>query len=401
MKGGRMPAERRPGEDLLKSVRAFVEEEVKPSVSKLDLDDEYPQAHVDKMRELGLFGTLIPQEYGGLGLPLQDYARIIIELSRGWMSLAGVLNSHFVSAWMIERFGTDEQRTGHLPRMATGEARAAISMTEPHGGSDLQAIKTVARREGDTFAIEGEKMWCTNGLHASLIMLLTKTDPEAEPRHKGMTTFVVEKRPRVHQQPGLEIPPLLEKLGYRGLEGTRMNWKGFKTPVSSALGGEEGVGLGFKQFMAGIEVGRINVAARAVGIALASYESAMDWARARTTFGKPIAQHQLIGAKLADMATKIRAAYLLTIEAARKKDAGERADLDAGAAKLFATELAEEAAFESMRIHGGAGYLQDADVARYYRDAPVLIIGEGSSEIQRIVIARRLVELAESGGSLI
>ena len=317
------------------------------------------------------------------------------------MSLAGVLNSHFVTAWMIERFGTHEQRTEHLPRMATGEVRAAISMTEPHGGSDLQAIKTVARREGEAFAIEGEKMWCTNGLHASIIMLLTKTDPEAQPRHKGMTTFVVEKRPGVHQQPGLEIPPLLEKLGYRGLEGTRMNWNGFKTPVSSVLGGEEGVGLGFKQFMAGIEVGRINVAARAVGIALASYESAMDWARTRTTFGKPIAEHQLIGAKLADMATKIRAAYLLTMEAARKKDAGERADLDAGAAKLFATELAEEAAFESMRIHGGAGYLQDADVARYYRDAPVLIIGEGSSEIQRIVIARRLVELAESGGSLI
>jgi butyryl-CoA dehydrogenase len=285
--------------------------------------------------------------------------------------------------------------------MATGESRAAISMTEPHGGSDLQAIKTTAKREGEEFAIEGEKMWCTNGLYASIIMLLTKTDPEAEPRHKGMTTFVVEKRPGVHRQPGLEIAPLLEKLGYRGVEGTRMNWLGFKTPVSSALGGAEGIGLGFKQFMAGIEVGRLNVAARGVGIAVASYEAAMDWARTRITFGKPIAEHQLIQAKLADMATKIRAAYLLTMEAARKKDAGERADLDVGTAKLFATELAEEAALESMRVHGGMGYLQAADVARYYRDAPVLIIGEGSNEIQRIVIARRLVELADSGASLI
>jgi butyryl-CoA dehydrogenase len=393
--------EQRAGEDLLKSLRAFVEEEVKPSAGRLDLDDEYPQAHVDRMKDLGLFGILIPQEYGGLALSLEDYVRIVVELSKGWMSLAGIISSHLVAAWMIESFGTDEQRSGLLPRMASGELRGAISMTEPHGGSDLQAIKTVARREGNRFAIEGEKMWCTNGLHASIIMLLTKTDPEAMPPHTGMTTFVVQKRPGVHLQPGLEIPPLLEKLGYRGLEGIRMNWQGFTTPVSSVLGGEQGIGLGFKQFMAGIEVGRINVAARGVGIALASYDAAMEWARTRTTFGKPIAHHQLIGAKLADMATKIRAAYLLTVEAARKKDAGERADLDAGAAKLFATELAEEAALESMRIHGGAGYLQDADVARYYRDAPVLIIGEGSNEIQRIVIARRLVEFAESGGSLI
>jgi alkylation response protein AidB-like acyl-CoA dehydrogenase len=394
-------AEQRAGEDLLKAVRDFVEGEVKPSVGKLDLDDEYPRAHVDRMKELGLFGVLIPQEYGGLGLWLEDYARIMIELSRGWMSLAGILNSHLVSAWMIERFGTEQQKTRHLPPMATGEARAAISMTEPQGGSDLQAITTRATREGEAFSIEGEKMWCTNGLHASIIMLLTKNDPEAVPRHRGMTTFVVQKQPGVHQQPGLEIPPLLEKLGYRGLEGTRLSWKGFRAPVTSVLGGEEGIGLGFKQFMAGIEVGRINVAARGVGIALASYEAAMDWARARTTFGKPIAQHQLIGAKLADIATKIRASYLLTLEAARKKDAGERADLDAGAAKLFATELAQEAVLESMRIHGGAGYLQDAAVARFYRDSPVLVIGEGSNEIQRIVIARRLVELAESGGSLI
>lgn len=396
-----MPADRPTGEDLPKLVREFVEDEVRPSVGRMDVDDEYPQAHVDRMKELGLFGILIPRDYGGLGLSLMEYARIIIQLSKGWMSLAGILNSHLVSAWMIEHFGTENQRSRHLPRMATGEIRAAMSMTEPHGGSDLQAIKTTARREGEGFAIEGEKMWCTNGLHASIIMLLTKTDPHAEPRHTGMTAFVVEKRPGVYSQPGLEIPPLLEKLGYRGLDGTRLIWQGFKAPISSVLGGEEGVGIGFKQFMAGIEVGRINVAARGVGIAWASYETAVQWARTRITFGKPIAEHQLIQAKLADMATKIRAAHLLTMEAARKKDAGERADLDAGMAKLLATELAEEAAFESMRIHGGMGYLQEADVARYYRDAPVLIIGEGSNEIQRIVIARRLVELADSGGSLL
>lgn len=392
---------RRRGEELLKSVREFVKEEVKPSAGRLDIEDEYPHRHVERMKELGLFGIITSRDFGGMHLPLVAYARIIMELSRGWMSLAGILNSHIVAAWMIERFGTDEQRTRHLPLMVKGEVRAAISMTEPHGGSDLQAIKTVATRRNDEFAIEGEKMWCTNGLHGGIIMLLTKTDPDAEPRHRGMTTFVIEKQPGTHEQPGLSIPPLLKKLGYRGLEGTRMTWKGFRTPVTSVLGGEEGVGLGFKQFMAGIELGRINVAARGVGIATASYDAAMDWARRRVTFGKPIAQHQLIQEKLAEMATKIRAAYLLTIEAARKKDAGERADLDSGMAKLFATELAEEAAVEAMRIHGGTGYLEDAEVARYYRDAPVLIIGEGSNEIQRVVISRRLVEMAESEGSLI
>jgi len=334
----------------------------------------------------------IAEEYGGLGLDLLTYVLIQIELSRGWMSLSGVLNTHFISAWMIQTFGTEEQRGRYLPRMATGELRFAYSMTEPHAGSDVQAIRTRARRDGDEYVIDGQKMWVTNGLRAGLVMLLAVTDPAAQPRHRGMTSFVIEKEPGRASQPGLEISAPLKKLGYKGVESVELAFDGFCTPVASVLGGGDQENAGFKQFMAGIEVGRVNVAARGVGVANAAFEAAIRYAQEREAFGKPIAEHQAIQLKLAQMATKIRASELLVLDAARRKDAGERADLEAGMAKLFATETAEEVALESMRIHGGYGYSQEYPVERLYRDAPLLILGEGSNEIQQLIIARRLLE---------
>jgi butyryl-CoA dehydrogenase len=308
------------------------------------------------------------------------------------MSLSGVLNTHFISAWMIKTHGTDEQRGRYLPRMATGELRFAYSMTEPHAGSDVQAIRTRAVREGDEYVVTGQKMWATNALRAGAIMLLTVTDPEAEQRHAGMTAFVIEKEPEVEEQPGLSIPGKLGKLGYKGVETTELVFDGFRTPASSALGGEAGIGQGFYQFMGGIELGRVNIAARAVGIATRAFEESIAYAQRREAFGKPIAQHQAVQLKLAQMATKIEAARLLTLQAAERKSAGERADLEAGMAKLFATEAAEEVALDAMRIHGGAGYSSELVIERIYRDAPVLILGEGSNEIQQLVIARRLLE---------
>jgi alkylation response protein AidB-like acyl-CoA dehydrogenase len=379
-------------QQIVATIREFVERDVLPVASELEHADEYPEELVETMKELGLFGVTIPEAYGGLGLDLTTYALVQVELSRGWMSLSGVLNTHFISAWMIGAYGTDEQRQAYLPRMATGELHFAYSMTEPHAGSDVQAIRTRAVREGDEYVISGQKMWATNGLRSGAVMLLAKTDPDADPPHRGMTAFIVEKEPNVHEQPGLMIPAPLRKLGYKGVESTELVFDGYRTPVSSILGGEEQEGQGFKQFMGGIELGRVNIAARAVGIATAAFEAAIRYAQEREAFGKPIAQHQAIQLKLAQMATKIEAARLLMLQAARRKDAGERADLEAGMAKLFATETAEEAALEAMRIHGGYGYSQEFLVERLYRDAPVLILGEGSNEIQQLVIARRLLE---------
>ena len=377
---------------VVATVREWVEREVYPVASEYEHADEFPTPLVEDMKELGLFGVTIPEEYGGLGLDLLTYALIQIELSRGWMSLSGVLNTHFISAWMIKTHGTDEQRGHYLPRMATGELRFAYSMTEPHAGSDVQAIRTRAVREGDEYVITGQKMWATNALRAGAIMLLTVTDPEAEQRHAGMTAFVIEKEPEVEEQPGLTIPGKLGKLGYKGVETTELVFDGFRTPASSALGGEAGIGQGFYQFMGGIELGRVNIAARAVGIATRAFEESIAYAQRREAFGKPIAQHQAVQLKLAQMATKIEAARLLTLQAAERKSAGERADLEAGMAKLFATEAAEEVALDAMRIHGGAGYSSELVIERIYRDAPVLILGEGSNEIQQLVIARRLLE---------
>jgi alkylation response protein AidB-like acyl-CoA dehydrogenase len=379
-------------QQIVATIREFVERDVLPVASELEHADEYPEELVETMKELGLFGVTIPEAYGGLGLDLTTYALVQVELSRGWMSLSGVLNTHFISAWMIGAYGTDEQRQAYLPRMATGELHFAYSMTEPHAGSDVQAIRTRAVREGEEYVISGQKTWATNGLRSGAVMLLAKTDPDADPPHRGMTAFIVEKEPNVHEQPGLMIPAPLRKLGYKGVESTELVFDGYRTPVSSILGGEEQEGQGFKQFMGGIELGRVNIAARAVGIATAAFEAAIRYAQEREAFGKPIAQHQAIQLKLAQMATKIEAARLLMLQAARRKDAGERADLEAGMAKLFATETAEEAALEAMRIHGGYGYSQEFLVERLYRDAPVLILGEGSNEIQQLVIARRLLE---------
>ena len=308
------------------------------------------------------------------------------------MSLSGVLNTHFISAWMINTFGTEEQRRHYLPRMATGEIRSAYSMTEPHAGSDVQSIRTRAVREADEWVITGQKMWATNGLRAGMTTLLAVTDPDAEPRHRGLTAFVLEKEPGVAQQPGLTISAPLKKLGYKGVESVEMSFDGFRAPADAVLGGEAGIGQGFKYFMGGIELGRCNIAARAVGIAMRAFEESIRYAQEREAFGKPIAQHQAIQLKLAQMATKIEASRLLLLQAVEQKDAGERADLEAGMAKWFATETAEEVALEAMRIHGGAGYSQELVVERIYRDAPVLILGEGSNEIQQLVIARRLLE---------
>jgi alkylation response protein AidB-like acyl-CoA dehydrogenase len=379
-------------EEILRTLREFVDRDVLPVASALDHADEFPAELVDTMRELGLFGVTIAEEYGGLGLDLTTYALIIKELSRGWISLSGVVNTHFMAAWMIERYGTGEQKSRFLPRMATGELRAAYSMTEPHAGSDVQAIRTRARRDGDEWVIDGQKMWVTNGLRAGMVMLLTVTDPEARPRHRGMTAFILEKEPGVAEQPGLTVPPPLKKLGYKGVESTELVFDGFRAPGDAVLGGDEGIGRGFKQFIAAVELGRVNVAARGLGVATCAFEAAIRYAQEREAFGKPIAEQQQIQVKLAQMGTKIRAAELLMLDAARRKASGERADLEAGMAKLFATEIAEECALEAMRIHGGYGYSQEYVVERLYRDAPLLILGEGTNEIQQLVIARRLLE---------
>jgi alkylation response protein AidB-like acyl-CoA dehydrogenase len=378
--------------EIVATIRDWVDREVMPVASDYEHADEFPEPLVEQMKELGLFGVTIPEEYGGLGLDLTTYALIQIELSRGWMSLSGVLNTHFISAWMIRTFGTDEQRARFLPRMATGELRSAYSMTEPHAGSDVQAIRTVAVRDGDGWSITGQKMWATNGLRAGMVTLLVKTDPAAEPRHRGITAFVFEKEPGRADLPGLTIGPPLRKLGYKGVESVELAFDGFRVPADSVLGGGGGIGEGFRYFMAGIELGRVNIAARAVGIAQRGLEESLRYAQQREAFGKPIAQHQAIQLKLAQMATKIEAARLLTLQAAERKDSGERADLEAGMAKLFATEIAEEVALEAMRIHGGYGYSQEFVVERLYREAPLLIIGEGSNEIQQLLIARRLLE---------
>jgi len=378
--------------EVVQTIRDWVEREVYPVASDLEHADEFPAELVEQMKGLGLFGVTIPAEYGGLGLDLTTYALIQVELSRGWMSLSGVLNTHFISAWMIKTHGTEEQRARYLPRMASGELRFAYSMTEPHAGSDVQAVRTRAVREGDEYLVTGQKMWATNGLRAGAVMLLAVTDPQTEPRHRGMTAFILEKEPGVAELPGLTIPPPLRKLGYKGVESTELVFDGFRAPADSVLGGEAGIGQGFKYFMGGIELGRVNIAARAVGLATRAFEEAIKYAQEREAFGKPIAQHQAVQLKLAQMATKTEAARLLMLQAAQKKDAGERADLEAGMAKLFATETAEEVALEAMRIHGGYGYSQEFVVERIYRDAPVLILGEGSNEIQQLVIARRLLE---------
>lgn len=375
---------------IVETVRDFVNNEVIPVANELEHRDEYPEKIVEQMKEMGLFGLMIPEEYGGLGAALQTYALCIVELARGWMSLSGILNTHFIGAWMIKTYGTDDQRRRFLPRMATGEIRAALSMSEPHAGSDVQSIKCRAIRDGDHYVVNGQKMWVTNGLRSGIVMLLAKTEPEADPAYRGMSMFIVEKTPGAEREDGLVVGKNIPKLGYKGVETTELSFSDHRVPAANLLGGDEGEG--FKHVMGGIEVGRVNVAARAVGVATRAFEEAIRYAQGRRAFGKPIAQHQAIQFKLAEMATKVEAAKLLMLQAAGKKDEGERSDLEAGMAKLFASEICVEVATDAMRVYGGYGYSEEFVIERLYRDAPFLLIGEGTSEIQKLVIARTLLE---------
>jgi alkylation response protein AidB-like acyl-CoA dehydrogenase len=379
---------------ITEMVRQFVDNEVLPVAEQHDHEDSFPEAVVEQMKELGLFGVTIPEEYGGMGLDLTTYAMIVEELSRGWISVSGIVNTHFIGSYLLMKFGTDEQKQELLPRMATGEIRAAFSLSEPEVGSDVQGIKSTARKADDgTWELNGQKMWVTNGLRAAVVFVLMKTDPTADPPHRGMTCFITEKEAGAHENEGLTVPPQIKKMGYKGVESTELVYDGYRCPPERILGGEEnGLGKGFAQMMDALEVGRVNVAARGVGIAQRALELALRYSQERKTFGKPIAKHQAIQFKLADMATKIEAARLLTLKAARMKDAGQRSDLEAGMAKLFASEIGKEVVEEAFRIHGGYGYSKEYEIERLYRDAPLLLIGEGTSEIQRMVIGKKLLE---------
>jgi alkylation response protein AidB-like acyl-CoA dehydrogenase len=379
-------------------VRQFADEQIIPNAEHFDHEDSFPEAIVEQMKDLGLFGVTIPEEYGGMGLDLTTYVMIVEELSRGWISISGVINTHFIGSYLLQKYGTEEQRQKYLPRMATGEIRAAFSLSEPELGSDVQAIKTSAKKLDDgKYEINGQKMWVTNGLRSGLVFVLVKTDPNAEPRHKGFTCFIAEKEPGVSENTGeyagLNVPPQIKKMGYKGVESTELVFDGYTCPAENILGGEQaGLNAGFAQMMDALEVGRANVAARGVGLAQRALELAVRYAQERKTFGKPIAQHQAIQFKLADMATQVDAARLMTIRAARLKDAGERSDMEAGMAKLFASEAARFCAEESLRIHGGYGYSKEYEIERIYRDAPLLLIGEGTSEIQKMVIGKKLLQ---------
>jgi alkylation response protein AidB-like acyl-CoA dehydrogenase len=383
---------------ITEMVRQFADEQILPNAEKYDHEDSFPEPIVEQMKELGLFGITIPEEYGGLGLDLTTYTMVVQELSRGWISISGIINTHFIGSYLLMKFGTDEQKQKYLPRMATGEIRAAFSLSEPELGSDVQAIKTAAKKVDDgSYEINGQKMWVTNGLRSGLVFTLVKTDPAAEPRHRGMTCFIAEKEPGVGENTGdykgFNVPPQLKKMGYKGVESTELVFDGYRCPAENILGGEEaGLNKGFSQMMDALEVGRVNVAARGVGIAQRALELALRYSQERKTFGKPISEHQAIQFKLADMATQVEAARLLTLRAARLKDAGERSDLEAGMAKLFASEAGRFCVEESFRIHGGYGYSKEYEIERLYRDAPLLLIGEGTSEIQRMVIGKKLLQ---------
>jgi len=384
---------------ITEMVRQFVDNEIIPHAEEYDAKDEFPAPIVEQMKELGLFGVTIPEEYGGMGLDLTTYAMIVEELSRGWISISGIVNTHFIGSYLLMKYGTEEQKQYFLPRMATGEIRAAFSLSEPECGSDVQAIKSTARKDPETgdWILNGQKMWVTNGLNSGVVFVLMKSDPKADPPYKGMTCFITEKEPGVSVNTGkfagLTIPPKIKKMGYKGVESTELVYDGYRCPPDRILGGEEaGLGQGFRQMMDALEVGRVNVAARGVGIAQRALELALRYSQERKTFGKPICQHQAIQFKLADMATKVEAARLLTYKAARLKDAGQRSDLEAGMAKLFASETGREVVEQAFRIHGGYGYSKEYEIERLYRDAPLLLIGEGTSEIQRMVIGRKLIE---------
>ena len=378
---------------ILEMVRQFVDEQILPVAGHYDAVDEFPEPVVAQMRELGLFGVTIPEQFGGMGLDLTTYAMIVEELSRGWISISGIVNTHFIGSYLLMKFGTSEQQARLLPRMATGELRAAFSMSEPELGSDVAAIKASATKTADgDYALSGAKMWVTNGLMSGVVFVLMRTDREASPPHRGLTCFIAEKEPGASENPGLIVPPKIKKLGYKGVESTELVFDGYRCPAEMILGGEQaGLNKGFAQMMDALEVGRVNVAARGVGIAQRALELGLRYAQERKAFGKPIAEHQAIQFKLADMATKVEAARLLMLKAARMKDAGQRSDVEAGMAKLFASETGKEVVEDAFRIHGGYGYSKEYEIERLYRDAPLLLIGEGTSEIQRMVIGRKLI----------
>ena len=377
---------------IVSTIREFVRREVNPVAQQMEHDDEYPVELVERMKELGLFGAIIPEEYGGLALDVSTYALIIEEICRGWMSLSGILNSHLIMAYMVATNGTEQQKENYLPLMASGEKRGGICITEPNTGSDVQAIETRAVRDGDEYVVNGSKSLITNGRHGNTFALVTKTDINADPPRRGISVFIAEKGP------GFNVVRDIPKLGYKGVDTCELSFVDYRVSGGNLVGGDEG--KGFYQILGGLELGRINVAARCLGVARAAMEEATNYAHHRQTFGKPIGEHQSIQIMLANMATNIQAAHLMVLHAAEKKDRGERADLEAGMAKLFASEMCMQVTLDAMRIHGGYGYTQDLTVERHFRDAPLMMIGEGTNEIQRILIARHLMKDFSSGDFL-
>jgi alkylation response protein AidB-like acyl-CoA dehydrogenase len=367
---------------ILDSVEQFLDRDVRPHVMALEHDDIWPEEIVGKMAELGLFGSIIDEEYGGLGLSCSTYAKVVESVTRVWMSLAGIFNSHLIMSSCVQRAGTEAQKKKWLPKFATGEIRGGLALTEPNCGTDLQAIRTRAVKDGDHYVVNGTKTWISNGIHGQCFAVMVKTDWEVEPRHRGVSLFLIEKGE------GFTPSRKLEKLGYKGIDSAELLFDNCRVPAENLIGGEEGVG--FKHVMGGLELGRINVAARGVGLSQAALDEAVKYAQTRETFGQPIAQHQAIQLNVADMVTRTEAARLLTYRAAEAYDRGERCDMEAGMAKLFATEAAVTNSMDSMRVHGGYGYSKEFPVERYYRDAPLLTIGEGTNELQRIIIARQL-----------
>ncbi len=382
--------------EILKMVRIFVDEQILPVASELEHKDEYPTQIVEGMKEMGIFGLMIPEEYGGLGESLLTYALVVEEIARGWMSVSGIINTHFIVAYMLIQHGTPEQKQKYLPRMATGEVRGAFSMSEPHCGSDVSAIRTKAVRSENTdgghqWTITGQKMWLTNGGSSTLVAVLTKTDTGQPSVYKNMSTFLVEKEAGFGTMaPGLLVPGKIEKMGYKGVDTTELVFDGYTTTDAELLGGVPG--KGFYQMMDGVEVGRVNVAARACGLAMRAFEIGIDYAQQRETFGKQIAEHQAVMFRLAEMAVKVEAAHQMMVKAARVKDAGERNDLEAGMAKYLASEYCHQVVEDSFRIHGGYGYSKEYEIERLYREAPMLLIGEGTADIQKMIIGRRLLE---------
>jgi alkylation response protein AidB-like acyl-CoA dehydrogenase len=379
-------------EEILKTIRQFVDEQIIPVATELEHKDEYPTEIVEGLKELGLFGLMIPEEYGGLGESLLTYALAVEEIARGWMSVSGIINTHFIVAYMLLQHGTEEQKQKYLPRMATGEVRGAFSMSEPGCGSDVSAIKTKATKQGDgSYSITGQKMWLTNGGSANLVAVLVKTDEGADSVYKNMTTFLVEKESGFGETAqGVTIPGKIDKMGYKGVDTTEMVFEGHNISADQILGGEPG--RGFYQMMDGVEVGRVNVAARGVGVATRAFELGVQYAQQRETFGKKIAEHQAVLFRIAEMATKVEAAHQMVVLAAKKKDSGQRNDLEAGMAKYLASEYCSQVVEDSFRIHGGYGFSKEYEIERLYREAPMLLIGEGTADIQRMIIGRRIME---------